>query len=317
MSYETGSTSTLTQLLTRLGVFAQANGWTVDKFDTAIPALFLHNAAGYWSMMLTGGVLTLYGNTGFNGSVAASAQPGSSLTNNSTSAFAGTRCEGVETGNYVSYDFFGTDRYLHVAVQVATNQFRHFGIGTLIKTGQYDGGQYVYGTAFLSYSALTSYNAFPFGSLATANNWGDSSSIRYSTVVRADLDASPRWCPFGRLSGNNLIVGWAMGLGDAGAFNSCHPDILSGQTAISQFGQVVAPVPNIIYCRTADNVYRQLGIVPDFYVCRMPGIAPRSDFDIAGERWRLIPPMQIQTTTGNAPAGQNNSYDIGYAFKVV
>jgi hypothetical protein len=320
MSHQVGSANTLSQLLSRLADFAQTNGWTIDKLDTITPALYLHNADGFWSM--TGPVLTIFGNTGFNSGASAGAQPGSSATNHGTgsakNSYAGTRCDTLEGGNYVSYDFFGTADYLHVAIQVKSNQFRHFGIGTIVKEGTFNGGQYAYGTAFLSLESFTSNNAFPFQALSTANNWNDSASLPYSTVVRADLDSGPFWYVFGRMDRNELEPGTsATGIGDGGYFDSCHPDRLSAQVAFTQFGQVVAPVPVTVYVRTADGIYRRLGYVPDFFVCQMPGVVPRSDYTVGGEQWRLIPAMQLQTTTDDVDAGQNNSYTLGYAFRIV
>lgn len=319
MSHETGSANNLSQLLSRLATFAADLGWVIDKLDTTTPQLYLHNHSGYWSM--TGPTLSIYGNTGYNPAALVSEQPGSSYLNNSTSGntqYQGTRCDELENGNYVSYDFFGTADYLHIAVQIKSNQFRHFGIGTLIKSGEYDGGQYVYGCAFHETSSTyTPSHAIPFTGLTTEQGWGINAGLRYSTVVRADIDSAPHWYIFGRMSGNELRADMcAMGLGDCGLYDSCHPDRLSAQTALSQFGQAIAPVPNIIYIRTLDGIYRQIGRVPDFYVCHMQGVTPRTDITVAGEKWRLIPPLQIQTST-STPSGESNSLTMGYAFRII
>lgn len=327
MAYQTGSATDLSDLLEKLSVFAASLGWVVDGFTPgSSPTLFLHNADGYWSF---GYGRTQYNsnnkkygllvccNTGYSGDSSWNAQPGSSY--NAKGYYSGAQTTDLNLSAYISYDFFGTAQYLHVVVQIAAGVFRHFGIGTLNKEGDYIGGQYAYGSIFsIANSGVSFYYAvLPFA------DYIDSSEARYTTsIVRADMlggrNISPDYYPFGlQISSAPTAIGVTGSWYSASSAYASHPDNFSIRTSKSALGAVVAPVPNAIIAICVDGLYRRLGSVPDMYPCRITGLTPRAQFDINGETWMTMPALAYRNTVdGNYGVIHGNSYDIGYAYRI-
>ncbi|RLM23668.1 hypothetical protein BIY29_10225 [Brenneria alni] len=330
MGYQTGTANDVSDLLEKLSIFASTLGWTVDKFVSGTsPELYLHNADGYWSFGVTRPsssykyALFILGNTGFDNALAWTAQPGSSYTNHgSTSSwFANYRGAGTTelvrgAGPFISYDFFGTAQYLHVIVQITAASFRHFGIGTLNREGNYTGGQYTYGTAYNPFgnSGVDSnpdYNTYPF---CDRTVYGDN----FSSAVRADALGDSGSSPYWFLFGATLAGIGAIGLGgsvlyNSGTYSRRHPDTMAVATSQSQLGAVIAPVPNAIMVIGADGLWRRLGIVPDIAVCRMMGITSRGQLELNGETWMIVPPIKYMA---DGRIVGENSHVLGYAYRI-
>lgn len=319
MAYQTGTANTLSELLEKLASFATQLGWQVDKLITGdSPFLYLHNHAGFWSMGCGSNknILYIFGNTGYDSRTAYNAQPGSSASHHGASKYNGTTVS-TPGGPYRRYDFFGTADYLHFFVEIAPGRFRHGGFGTLEKEGNYDGGQYVFGTFVSSSSTAVglptqAYHAFPFGNHHDAVY----SSSLYVSAVRADRVEKPG--PYWYLCGRDYAGVSAIGPG-APPYNATymsHPDAFSVITSQSQFGAAIVPVPCSILVRTADGLWRRLGTVPDFFVCYMSGIAPCSIHEIFGEKWMVVPAMQFRESYDRYSDGGENSYLMGYVYRV-
>ncbi len=113
--------------------FAQAQSWTINKHNTT--QLYLSNTDGYWALEFKNNFLFTIACTGFDNSRDAFNQPGSSSNAQSAYREIKTATTHLENGNFVSYDFFGTNQYLHVVVQIEAERFRHFGIGECTMNG--------------------------------------------------------------------------------------------------------------------------------------------------------------------------------------
>lgn len=322
MAYQAGNAKDVKELLKKLSEFAQGLKWTVDKLEGNL--LCLHNAQGYWSLMFKPEVnqLFTYVNTGFDTSKKGNEQPGSSASSQHAYREINTATSQLEKGNYASYDFFGTDQYLHVVVQIEAEKFRHFGIGTLNKEGIYTGGQYTYGTYITKNYAnhQNSDHAYGFSNGAAGNQ----------AVIRADGISGDKRSPwyFAPYSVNDFKDlsdedkgKYLLSLGRASMFtdvNTYHPDTLLVSYSQSKFGQSLIPCPHSLIAHGIDGVFRRLGILADRYECTMVGISPRQILTINNEKWMIIPSAQYDVRNDSSvEEGKNNSGIQGVAYRMI
>lgn len=148
--YETGTATSISDLLSKLGTFAGTAGWTVDQSTSTILALTRSGVSVQLQCAASSPTCVgIYQSTAF---INTSTAPGQH-TNDSGQGFVGTINDtNLLTGrncllpnSTMTYWAFEDDNYLHVVVEAATQQFRHFGFGALTKSGSWTGGEYSYG----------------------------------------------------------------------------------------------------------------------------------------------------------------------------
>ncbi|QOF67341.1 hypothetical protein IFE17_09370 [Actinobacillus sp. GY-402] len=316
MAYQTGTAKNVADLLTKLSDFANSLGWSTNKLTST--ALFINNADGYWAMEFKDGLLFTIAATGYDGTRDCFNQPGSSSVN--SYANVKTCTSQLGTGDYVSYDFFGTSQYLHICVQIKNEVFRHFGMGTLNKEGEYTGGQYAFGT-YLNYGSyyigeLSSYHVFGFSHGAQS----------YGPVLRADRIAGGHASPwyfindyredYAKLD-KSAYGAYMLTNGRADGYWN-HPDVWLLISSQSNFGQAVIPVPNAPIALCKDGLFRRLGVLPDRYQCRLNNIYPRQRLQINGESWMFIPSAKYQKGNPSVSADKSdNSGEYGVAYRIV
>jgi hypothetical protein len=175
MSFQTGSATSVGDLLTKWFNFLQANGWTADldyTSDGQSPHYGIINRQGSKSGSspldgdLTNYVNLYCGFSNLNGTDLLMF-PSRGYTSGDPRNGA---IEGVQSNNYTSttnslqtnfptapfenYWFFESDFYAHAVVEYSAGFFRHFGMGSVNKYGKYLGGEYYYGT-YWSQGAFT------------------------------------------------------------------------------------------------------------------------------------------------------------------
>ncbi|HHE3478054.1 TPA: hypothetical protein ACPDJE_000437 [Pasteurella multocida] len=319
MAYQTGTASSVAILLEKLKEFAETQNWTINKHTAT--QLFLKNNEGYWALEFKNNLLFTLVCTGFDGNYDAFNQPGNSANSQFAYRQVRTATSHLENGNFVTYDFFGTSQYLHVVVQIEAERFRHFGIGTLHKEGEYTGGQYAFGTYLVNREEYDNSDSHSFG-FSNGNN-------EFGPVVRAENLGGGTKSPWYFASYDGYISdlstsGFGMcvvSLGRAVMFNhkkTIHPDARLVAFSQSKFGQILIPCPHSLFAHCRDGIFRRLGILPERYECRMVGISPRQIITIAGERWMIIPSAQYN---GNgqqySERGRDNSGIQGVAYRIV
>lgn len=200
MSFETGTASSVGDLLVKWFNFLQANGWTADvDYATAgqSPAFgIIHRQDSKSGASPIGSdaqnEVNLYcgmgvGDSNTNGDNLitipmrgyVSGDPEDGIEVGTSSARWGqvSGAQNIQTNfattPFENYWFFESDFYAHAVVEVATGIFRHFGMGSLVKIGRWWGGEYYYGslwnqgTSFID-SAL--YNNHTVGLDGAVNN---------------------------------------------------------------------------------------------------------------------------------------------------
>ena len=168
MAYETGTSSSVIDLLDKFRLFAIAQGWTVKRWVTAGSGreLCIQKGSAYfnfraWSNeeMLVNGTsidnmygITMNGSDGYAGGNAWDRQPGYPVRLSST---GGDQYHALfplvtTTGPFPTYHFFAPDsKTLYAEVEVTTGTFQRWGCGSLdlFNPAAPGGGRFIYSTA--------------------------------------------------------------------------------------------------------------------------------------------------------------------------
>lgn len=316
MAYQTGTADNTADLLDKLKGFASAQGWSINKSKNNL--LYLRQGANYWALEVQEDKLYVIACTGFDDKKDCFEQPGASCQNSRHETK--TCVTHLNAGAFVSYDFFGNAQYLHVCVQYTRGRFRHFGIGTLNKEGDYTGGQYAFGT-FIAEGRERRWNhaSHVFGM--------SSGSLTDGAVVRADKLAKDTRTPWYFVGYNHSEDYASLEPNERGCYMLTngradnaqhHPECLLLINSQSKFGNMLLPVPNAPIAHCKDNLFRRLGTVPDRYECRMRGVIPRQILTINDERWMIVPAAQYQPANVDlAPDGEEFSGEYGVAYRII
>ena len=152
--YETGTASDQTDLMQKLSTFAQANGCTETYYNGTSRHLSLARVtdAVYvsfaWDNINT---IAIYQALGYSGGSAEApwdqlndSGNGQDLATNPTWIDRGRQVSRIGTGPFTAYHFFAytNPHNIHVVLEFSPGLFRHFGFGTIAKTGTWLGGQW-------------------------------------------------------------------------------------------------------------------------------------------------------------------------------
>ncbi len=326
MAYQTGTSTSIEDLMQQLSTFLQANGWTEDIANTGEPGNIGFSKNGIfvafqYTEFTDGGTLAVYQNfsnddgtnvwlsTGDSGVGAAS------LTE---TTFNDARCVNIFAGPHAAYHFFEQDSnpaYCHIVVEVDTNRFRHFGFGEIEKIGDWTGGEYAYGNKWFQFSSQIDdpKNASHALGLGVNNSTADMATMH----VRGQPEqaAADRWALIGvggnfpqqqDRAGNDRLpcLGGVMG----GINSQMTPFRLSALTAFKP----LIPIP-ILVKDTAPlpDTARLLGTWPDVRVVNMANLDPTEQFVIAGETWFIFPWVRKQFLQNDT----EESWNGGLAYR--
>lgn len=343
MAYETGGSSGVTDLLDKLRVFALANGWTVDFYgartdvqdstnisifaipNTSLPSylspvpgnsLLLHKGGAYFavhtdtrtvnlSFTANGPYILTQVFTGpYSGALVSTAQAGHS----------GGAATNKLVGPFQAYHFFALGNYIHVVVEIAPAEFRHFGFGILESAGAVTNGSYATGTNWSQESGsgyksdpTSFYHNVPFDDQGGANQYA-------SSAVRADVDGispgifwvnqgftnSPPRRAFGGFRRQNDANSAPLGL--ARLLVRVPPSSLTGRA-------ILVPL-NIGVTRS--GFFSMIGSPRDVRVCRIDNLNPGDLVTIGPDTWKVFP-----VSRKNGLVGQENSGGFGFAYRQV
>lgn len=317
--YETGTSSSLTDLLDKLRLFATANGWTQNFFGT-------RTSGSGQALQLTKGSLavTFIANTaagssddpgGMLGSYCHDTYSAGNGTENQANKSAVTYANDM-SGPFVAYHFLtGAERgsdYLYVIAETVAGTFKHVGVGKLIGLGALSNGHFNFGCRW-GYSALSgrisdelsAYHAWPFDSGEGSTRSGP------GTQVRADSDAiSPRWFDawagsFGtRLHGGPRSTGTTLGNQRATVWGPVRfgASAITGRTTLT---------PCLLAVDRVSSLSSLVGWPPGVRWVKLDFLAPGDTLTLGADQWKVFPVIRK-----NGGAGQVNSGTYGYAYKV-
>jgi hypothetical protein len=343
MSETTGSATDLEDLLAKFLTWASGTpGWTVDAAIGTVDGgrqLALHKNTCYVQMRWnstpsSSSVVALYQSTGFTGGLRSGTHPGDSgngfNTNNSTlnTSLDDERClDLIGNGPFPSYYFYtdSSGDYLHCVVEVTTDAFLHFGMGTadgFLKFGDWDtatGGDYCYGH---------------FRSQVSAANAGTTTCLLDGGAnVVSGIDQRFRW-PTMRLAGmpgqggsevwavvsshlTAAIVGdtagndraRAMGGFRGGPLPRAYGNFPAGNTS------GLAPLTPIAVFYVDETTSPQrlylLGFQKDIRAVDITYLGPKETFTLGADTWRVFP--MIRRVEGNTTGDTDF---LGIAYKI-
>jgi len=315
MSLSTGIALGPKDLMARVKVFAEANGWTTlysapvinyeaNRQNWAFKKT-IQSVERFFYMQALDDVLeiNIVGMTGWDASTAVIKDNGL-LQPEATENWAKT--------NYLQapmrrYWIFGDTDYIHVIIEMTTNVFGHFGVGVVVKQAPYVGGEYTYGTWNYTYNNAPmnyshSYNAWPFDSYPDH----ESGDQPYFGAIRAVGDGAPGgWNYF--TNSNLTDVRMAKGQTRQGSY--IH-DLIERSGPIDYSGQGML-IPNYLFVRYYNiDQWGYVGRPQAMRVCNMDTFAPAESFLLGSDTWWAFP-IRSKSALGL------NSDIYGLAFKEV
>ena len=316
MAYETGTSSSVIDLLDKFRLFAIAQGWTVNRWVTAGSGreLCIQKGSAYfnfraWSneAMLVNGTstaskygITMNGSDGYASGNAWDRQPGYPVRLSST---GGDQYHVMfplvtTTGPFPAYHFFAPDsKTLYAEVEVTTGTFQRWGCGSLdlFNPAAQGGGRFIYSTAsqhvtngtgstdWLSADADHSSYAcelVPFRSADFATDNGTSGRSSAS-IVRAAFSSFDNWAGSGR------TVGYT-GLPYACQGGGCHDKVLRDYSP-NPLNGIGLLLPNIVSLNIGNEFLSPIGVIPGMRYMDMTNYLPGDEFTIGSDTWKVFP----------------------------
>lgn len=337
MAFETGTASSMNDLMNKLSIFAVAQGWTEDQLTLESGAtdgkMSLHKVGVFvhfaWNSSESPNI-AMYQSLGFIGSgtdtwLQTDDSGNGPPSNPSTGGVWTTTSQNerfirnIGSGPFPSYHFFegdGAEDYIHVALEYAPLTYRHFGFGNLEKAWDWTGGEYCYGH--------TQESGDPKAQEILLSSEGPGFSTpapRAATIHAEGLPGQPgssKWGTFGLpttlsssfndRAGNFQVrfVGGAPGGPIGGQFNNMPSNSGDGflpLAANAVWYRDVGPVP--------DNVYF-MGFQPDVRTLNMRNFQPQDEVTIGADTWIIFPSVRKQNT-GSVDESEN----LGIAYKKI
>lgn len=300
MSYETGTALNVDDLLGKLSVFAQANGWTENKIvagtgNGSSSELYVSKGVTFvsFSAQLTGGNNVYHGKfqaldhphidtyvaTGFNGANPVNGQPGTSANKETNWLLP----------NMTAYHFFtdSAKEYLHIVVEVIANEFRHIHVGLLDKIGAFDGGQYNQSTCpdqdiNRIDDPLSGQHSFPW--TQTGNGVG---KFQY---LRANVDG----IPWKSSQFQDSTSAWTppLRMQAQGAWLDNHFDMKlfdQGDTQPNTFNSTVILFPIPCFVSRSSTQRSPVGKPFDMRMANIKNISPSVSIFFGGDEWLIFP----------------------------
>ena len=316
MAYETGTSSSVIDLLDRFRLFAIAQGWTVNRWVTAGSGreLCIRKGSAYfnfraWSneAMLVNGVsyankygITMNGSDGYAAGAAWDRQPGYPVLRSSTGddQYHAMFPLVTTTGPFPTYHFFAPDsKTLYAEVEVMTGTFQRWGCGSLdlFNPAAPGGGRFIYSTAsqhvtngtggtdWLGSDADNSSYACELVPFRSADFATDNSTFSYSSasIVRAAFSSFDNWAGSGRTANNTCLPYACQGGG-------CHDKVLRDYSPNPMNG-IGLLLPNIVSLNIGNEFLSPIGVIPGMRYMDMTNYLPGDEFTIGSDTWKVFP----------------------------
>lgn len=314
MSYETGTSTSVVDLLDKFRLFAESQGWTTNRNTpagfgrevciTKGSAFFNFRAWNNETMLVNGTSvankygITINGSDGYSAGNGVHLQPGYSQRSVATGGDQWVVLFPLvtTTGPFPAYHFFAPDsKTLYAEVEITTGAFMRFGCGglDLFNPAAPGGGRFCYAvTGQHVTNSLVATNWLgadmdngayqlefvPFrGADYASTNLGFSSA----SMVRAQFSSFDNWAG----SGRSVVTG---GLGMACQGGGCHDKVLRDYSPNPMNGTGIL-LPNIVSLNIGDEYLAPIGVMPGIRYMGMTNYLPGEEFTLGSDTWKVFP----------------------------
>lgn len=307
MAFETGVSTSPSDLLSKLVTRLTTDGWTIVRTngspgaqvtiqDTSATAgtffSFLAdntaasaNLSGQPHVADGGSGVAYYAHTGSPSS------GGAVGTTVSMGHRPGTTDQGF-SGTHTAYFFFtGTStggRYCHIVVEGTAGVYFHMHFGTMEKAGDFSGGAYMAASTFGSLGTRVHW-IWEFSADISVNTEWIRDDDHYNSVGQSTDAGVSEWFEHAGMAGQ---IG--------GTQNMEAPLYQSGLQSFNQrtpFSPIWLRTWNSLAPTAASTTWKLVGHVPDVRFCSMDGREPGEVITIGADDWRIFP-MHRKTTDG-------------------
>lgn len=310
MAYQTGTASSIEDLMQLLHDFAVANGWTSNIMSTTNDWMAINNGSVYVQFRWDNtNAFACFHSRGFTstgtapgnhtgddgcGTVDASAPYNASIT-------SGRCVTGIGNGPFTAYHFFtnGTTNHIHCVLEYSPGLFRHWSFGTINKIGTWTGGEYCVAHSVFS-TSLTS-NVFLWGSNGGTSSTDSNRTGSLHIEGMPNQSGGMQWQLFSTQASSvgNDRAGNAR-LTSPGGLINYNPWLAAfGYIRASLLNGFLPLIPIPIWWRDtapAPDQYMLLGFAPDVYLIQMANFNPGDEFTIGATTYKVFPLISKSTT---------------------
>ena len=312
MPFQTGTATSFINLLDTVRLFAVANGWTENTWQTVGSDQWLSLQKGtiYANMLASGDQIQIKGALGYNGAVAWNGQPSThSPTPRIRDGWYGAI---TWPATYWLFAHSSPDDIVCV-LRYQPSRYLYFTVGQLLKYGTYTGGEY-YAASSEPVTPLSIGNSRSVQTEGDGNNsnfaglfWrrskGPDDQLAVPDVLHAEIDSATWGGPtagassFALPSGSQFL---------ASASNHTFPLQNRG---INTFNGLMTLLPIEVFALRPDAHYSPLGRVEHLRYANVLNHNAADIIDIGGQKWMLFP------WTEKGGPGDSGTIHYGYAVK--
>ena len=330
MAFQTGTSTSIENLMTQLSTFLQANGWTETFFNTItldIGSIGFSKNGIFVSFQYTeatdNGTLAIYQATAADPSPTtepwtATGDSGAGVASVTLTSLDTARCCNQFAGPHTAFFFFENDAspaYVHIVVEVDAGRYRHFGFGEILKIGDWTGGEYAYGHFWDQSSSRIDVPAIAqhtFGIDGFGNNINMAATMRVDGYP-GEPDPATEWAAMVNNIGFTDRAGNDRWIGAGGWRHSREFSAFGGfEISLASAYKPLFPIPLELEDRVPiPDVARRIGFQVDVRMCNIANIEPGQIITIAGEDWFFFPWVRKQFLQNNT----EESWNGGIAYR--
>lgn len=284
MAYQQTNATNVSDLVNKIALFASANGWTIHRNTEAagLRTVTLQKTGDYIHMWMPAtSSFSLRASVGYDGALAATAQPLQSVSasNNNTG-----------TGPFSNVFLFANDDCIFWSIEIASGIFRQGGFGMLQKLGSYTGGTFFEQS---NYDTRTNYDPHnPYFHYHHTMFDSNSANNGNRGAVRCDVDGNTNYfAPFSRYDTYTTPVasGAMGGMQDNGAGEHEGRVLLFRDRSINSWSGITPLQPIKIRVERPSGYWSEIGIVPGMRFLNMTRFQAADEFSIGPDTWKVFP----------------------------